>query len=154
MRYHAWLLCVLNMGMFLFGFGFGWCCCCCCVIVHWASGHVLCCAAHSGLFHSQKKAALEASLGGLRPISITLSICPQECYWMSRSISTSVTAMLVCCRQVRSQAWTPEPGPFVSLVGSGAGESWGLNRSWNWSQLQEAVEGDRLEKVPECSWSS
>lgn len=35
-----------------------------------------------------------------------------------------------------------------------ARESWELNRLWNWSQRQDAVEGDRLGKVPECSWSS
>lgn len=50
---------------------------------------------------------------------LTLSVCPQECCWMYRSFSASVTAVLVCCRRVRRESW---PGA-VAGVGAGLGSS-------------------------------
>lgn len=97
---------------------------------------VLLITAHLGLSQSQKQQPWGPH------ISLTMSICPQECYWMSRSISTSVTAMLVCCRQVRNQSWTLERRLLVIVwwtlwlvpaSESSAGESWG------WRQLQNAL---------------
>lgn len=72
---------------------------------------------------------------------------------MSRSILTSVTAVLVCCRQVRSQFWTLEQGLFCySMVGSVASSRslvfW--RRELGLEQAAGRTEGDRLGKAPEC----
>lgn len=78
---------------------------------------------------------------------------------MSRSILTSVTAVLVCCRQVRSQFWTLEQGLFCySMVSSVASSSplvfWrrelGLEQALELESAAGYTEGDRLGKAPEC----
>lgn len=143
---------------FCFGFGFG---CCCCVVGPAAMSRAVC-TAHWGLSQSQKKQPQRPAWSGYFLSYNPLHLSPGVLLDVQKyfHISDSHAGLL---QTGKEPVLDLEREPFVIVwrvlwlapaPESLSGDSWGLNRPLSWSQLQDAVEGDRLGKAPECSWFS
>lgn len=157
MRYHAWLLCVFNKGMFLFCF-FLFLAAVAAVAVWFTVAQLPCpvliqsCPSlrrgQPGWATSHFYNAVHLSLGVLLDVQKYFHISDSHAGLLQTGKEPVLGpgARAFCQRLMGFCGW-------LQPLGLLAGESWGLNRLWNWSQWQDAVEGDRLGKVPECSRS-